>query len=372
MRIGFIGIRYPKGIGILLEDFIRMVESLGHIAHVLSYPISKRRPCLLEEEWRRNNVTVVNTFKRNTVKIDDETLAGWIKGNELDLVFTVEEPNNLRTFEICRRLGVKSINYVDVERFDPDKRETYKDCDLFFCPTQHCYDTIFEYGYQNLMLVKYCANLNHFPWKHRAVKSGQPVEFVMHAGWGGVAGRKGVEPTIRAFTKADHTNTRLTIVTQKRWKTYTEPVRKLVAENDKIRIKEVNDTKAIFNSAAYADGHMAVQPSLWEGLGLTYIEALVSGMPVITTNAQPMSEFVDHEKTGILVDAEMVPGEQITKGLRIAAAVVDEEALAVAFCLLGDNPSYIEAMSSETEKFRNRHAQYRETFIAMLNRVADE
>jgi len=367
MRIGFIGIRYPKGIGVLLEDFARLVESKGHTAHFLSYPISRRRPCLTSGEWRRNNVTVVDTFERSTVKIDDATLKGWVKFNELDVVFTVEEPNNINTFKICKELGVPTINYVDVERFDPNLKPHYDDCSLFFCPTQQCYDTLFEYGMQNVMLARYIANIHKFPWQPRKVKG--PVEFVMHAGWGGIAGRKGVEPTIKAFRQAKHPNARLTVITQKRWKTYEDDIRNLVTAESNIRISEINDTGNVYNATAYSFGHMAIQPSRWEGLGLTYIEAMVSGMPVISTNAPPMSEFIEHDKTGLLVDADIVPGNKVEKGLRVPAALVKIDALAEAIVHIANNPSHIEYMSSETEKFREQYANYVESFMALFQRI---
>lgn len=367
MRIGFIGIRYPKGIGVLLEDFARMAESLGHTVFFLSYPLSRRRGCLTEGEWKRENVQVIETFNRSTVAIDDETVATWIVTNKLDLVFTIEEPNNPDTFNICKLLKVPAINYVDIEKFDAKRKDIYKDCDLFFCPTQHCYDIMFEYGYQNVMLVKYAANIHYYPWLKRDAGVG-PVEFIIHGGWGGAGGRKGVEPTIKAFVQADHPNTTLTVVTQKKWKSYDEETKKLAAKCDRIKIREVNNTEVVYNSAAYSFGHVAVQPSKWEGLGLTYIEALTSGMPVITTDAAPMCEFVEHEKTGILIECKLVPGREVVRNLRIPAAIVDVDDLARAFCHLGDNPNYVVAMSHETEGFRNRYAEYRETFDSMLKR----
>jgi glycosyltransferase involved in cell wall biosynthesis len=369
MKIGFIGIRYTKGIGILAEDFARLAESLGHTVYFLSYPISRRRGCLVDGEWARDRVTIVKTFKRSTVRIDDETLADWIKGNELDLVFTIEEPNNIRTFEICKRFGIPTINYIDIEKFNPDLKGVYKDVNLFFCPTQHCYDLMFEYGYQNLMLVKYASNTHQFPWIHREVVGIGPVEFVMHNGWAGAGNRKGMEPTVKAFVKANNPNAHLTIITQRRFKTYDDSMRGLIESNKRIQVREKNNTHDVYNAADYSFGHIIVQPSLWEGLGLTYIEALTSGLPVITTNAPPMNEFVEHERTGLLIDADFVPGHQIVRNLRVSAALVRVEALAEAIDFIANNPSYIEHMSNETEKFRDRYAEYRESFKAMLERV---
>jgi len=107
-------------------------------------------------------------------------------------------------------------------------------------------------------------------------------------------------------------------------------------------------------------------------LGLTYIEALISGLPAITTNAPPMCEFIEHEKTGLLVDADIVPGKKISSNLRIQAALVKIDALAESIIYLSNNPSCIEYMSSETEKFRNKYAEYVVSFETMLKRVREQ
>jgi hypothetical protein len=359
--------RYPKGICVLAEDMARLIESKGHTVYFLSWPLSHRKPCLVTGEWRRDRVTIINTFQRTTVKIDDATIVGWVKCNELDVVLTLEEPNNINTFKICKELGVPTINYVDIERFNPDLKSYYDDCSLFFCPTQQCYDTLFEYGMQNIMLVRYIANIHKFPWQLRKVKG--PVEFVMHAGWTGTDGRKGVEPTIEAFVQAKHPNAKLTVITQKRWKTYDDKIKNLTASNKNIRISEINNTSSVYNTAAYSIGHVVIQPSRWEGLGLTYIEALISGLPAIATNAPPMCEFIEHEKTGLLVDADIVPGKKISSNLRIQAALVKIDALAESISYLANNPSCIEYMSNETEKFREQYASYVESFMALFQRI---
>ena len=369
MRIGFIGIRWPKGIGVQMEDYARVTESIGHEVHFLSFPLSHRKPCLTTGEWKREHVTIVNTFQRNTVKISDEAIATWIASNKIDVVFTMEEPNNLNTFSLCKKLKVPVVNYVNIEMFNPDLKDVYKDCSLFMCPTQYCYDTLFQRGYQNIMLVKYMANIYKYPWTLRKVRSGEQVQFVIHGGWGGVAGRKGVEPTIRAFTQANHPNTFLTVLTQKKWKVYDEEIQKLAERyKRRIKIQEVNNTDVVYNSGAYAFGHCVVQPSKWEGLGLTYIEAMISGLPAITTDAPPMNEFVEHEKTGWLVEAKMVPGHTVSKDLLIPAAIVNEERLAETFKFFGDNPNYIENLSLGTEQVRSKFADHRQALTDMWRR----
>ena len=66
-----------------------------------------------------------------------------------------------------------------------------------------------------------------------------------------------------------------------------------------------------------------VVPSRWEGFGIVFIEALACGSVVITSNIEPMNEYIEHEKSGLLLDEiedEKALGALIVRG-------VDESAL---------------------------------------------
>jgi len=43
-------------------------------------------------------------------------------------------------------------------------------------------------------------------------------------------------------------------------------------------------------------------PSLWEGFGIVFIEAAACGTPIITSNIQPMNEYLKHKESAYLVD----------------------------------------------------------------------
>jgi len=76
--------------------------------------------------------------------------------------------------------------------------------------------------------------------------------------------------------------------------------------------------------------HMAdcvVLPSKWEGLGLTFLEAIAAGKPIITVDGQPMNEFVIPQKTGLTCagkqsnfDGIFIPG-------------IDVDVMALAECM---------------------------------------
>jgi glycosyltransferase involved in cell wall biosynthesis len=54
---------------------------------------------------------------------------------------------------------------------------------------------------------------------------------------------------------------------------------------------------------AMAEADLFLLPSLFEGTPLTLIEAMWSGLPVITTRTAGMQDVVSHERTGLLIPA---------------------------------------------------------------------
>jgi len=57
----------------------------------------------------------------------------------------------------------------------------------------------------------------------------------------------------------------------------------------------------------WAENHVLVMPSRYEGLPLVVVEAMLCGRPVVATNVAGNSEIVDDGVTGFLADAPTVP-----------------------------------------------------------------
>ncbi|MBU2436939.1 MAG: glycosyltransferase family 4 protein [Candidatus Omnitrophica bacterium] len=74
---------------------------------------------------------------------------------------------------------------------------------------------------------------------------------------------------------------------------------KLMKLEDNVRLAGwVDDIIPLFKQAS-----IFVLTSLWEGLPLSLIEAVISGVPVVVTNTQGLLDIVDYGKQGIVVNA---------------------------------------------------------------------
>jgi len=53
-----------------------------------------------------------------------------------------------------------------------------------------------------------------------------------------------------------------------------------------------------------ARAEVLVMPSRWEGFGITAVEAMAAGVPVIASDVDSLPEIVEHQRTGLLVPPE--------------------------------------------------------------------
>lgn len=51
-----------------------------------------------------------------------------------------------------------------------------------------------------------------------------------------------------------------------------------------------------------------IMPSRWEGFGMSALEAMASGVPVVASRTPGLADLIEHEQTGLLVDANNLEG----------------------------------------------------------------
>jgi glycosyltransferase involved in cell wall biosynthesis len=177
----------------------------------------------------------------------------------------------------ARELGVATVCVPNWEWFRAhDKNWIY--CDLFACPNEMALQTVRHHHRANSVLLPWCLDLDSLP--ARSV-TGPARVFVHNAGLVDADDRKGTRDTIESFHRTRPKDIRLIVRLQKE--------APLPETDERIDLQIGN----IGNHAdLYRNVDAAIQPSKMEGIGFMVLEAVCSGLPVITTDYPPMKEYV--------------------------------------------------------------------------------
>ena len=346
MRIGCLALCAPTGIGFEMQTVMQHLEK-EHEIFVLGFP---HKEFGFSEEWNRPNVTRVN----DPYKASNKQIITWIKNNKLDLVLTKEYTYNPRFFEIAKSMGVTTFASVDLESFDYHNRR-WKYCDLIICLTRHTIEFMKVRGFYNIVyLPLWGIDLDYFRFIKRTPKNS--VNFIHTAGTGGTMFRKGTPETVLAFDIASREcdNITLTLYTQRPWDEYPPETQLIARYNNRINVIETRSKENIErfkeSYSLYEKGDVAIQPSKWEGQGAAVIEALAMGLPVITTDAAPMNEFVQDNR-GRLVKVKSFENVTYLPNKDYKIAIVDLESLIENILYFVRNSKEVKSRSINARQF---------------------
>ncbi len=180
------------------------------------------------------------------------------------------------------------------------------------------------------------------------VNRSQPLQILFV---GNLLPHKGLHTLIKA----------LSIIEKERWslavignfsisKNYTESVKNLIQKNNldsRVELLGFVDNDEL--SASFKKSHLLVVPSIYEGFGIVYLEALGFGIPVIATTNGAAKEIIRHSEEGFLVPPE------------------DPQSLARHISILINNPDLLNNMS------RNSIKRYEDfpTWSTSMKRIRD-
>jgi len=132
-----------------------------------------------------------------------------------------------------------------------------------------------------------------------------PVTFLMIVGMGGVQSRRGVDVALKAFYRAmemagDGMNAQFLLSST----LFPFPVEEQLLEHANVSVVyQVHAREELSELLAEADA--VLYPSRWEGFGLSMMEALHAGVPVLATDGWPMDEIVEDNVNGLLLKAKL-------------------------------------------------------------------
>ncbi len=196
---------------------------------------------------------------------------------------------------LCHDLGIKTAAYVDY--YTENTVPLFGCYDVLLCNTRRHY-SVFDWHPQSIYLP-WGAPLDLFTPQSFAPVTPDKVTFFHSAGMN--PQRKGTQFVIQSFAELADRASRLVIHAQSDLKSAFPA---LGATIDQLCQQGVLDLyeETITAPGLYHLGDIYLYPSTLDGLGLTLIEALACGLPVITTDHPPMNEFVAVNRNGRLVD----------------------------------------------------------------------
>jgi glycosyltransferase involved in cell wall biosynthesis len=157
--------------------------------------------------------------------------------------------------------------------YDPLKRLF----DKIVCPNRFSELVVRGFGFENTICLTWPVNVDQLP---KRLIAGPAKTFVHVAGKIGKDDRKATLLTLEAFHRARNTDISLIVHSQ-------APLPH--------RINDARIDYAIGNIPEYFDlyrvGDVFIQASKAEGLGLSILEPIACGLPVLTTNYPPMNEY---------------------------------------------------------------------------------
>lgn len=299
-RVGLISKWFERGSAYLSLMMYQGLKAAGVSVYVLGKADSHNKP--VGQEWDIRDLTWASG-----------PLYGypgpWAEGLGLDVLIFVERHDVNRLAPLRKKYRTYCINMM--EYVGRKQVEAYnRGWDGIIAPVPVIADHFKEMGLQNVFCVPWGIDLETFHPLPPHEKRGGPTRFFHPAGFGGVAGRRGTKEVRAAFTVAETGHATLLITSQRPGEDVT--VGPIQTRHGTMPQSEL--------ARLYRESDVALLPSKWSGLGLTFLEAMASGLSIITVGAPPFNAFVHDSWNGYLCKTKM---RQSPKQIQVDWAAID-------------------------------------------------
>lgn len=338
-RIGLVGLWFERGNAYLTAGLRSMLlgdefEPYVYARTGIIVSSKKGRTYHMETGGRWD---VPNVERIESYDISPAHFAAWVKENGISAVIWNEETNHalirmvkneLKGYVAPTGKPCLQIAYLDWV----GSEQWIKDCSVYdslLCATKRT-ERLYKKSGMNAHFFQWSVDLDLFKPSPRHSRLGVGDDrgylFFHNAGWTGTNFRKGSLHVLNAWVEAfgktprkfkDNPNgypARMLFHTQKPVSEYGSGAQNVLNSDPRIKVVEGTVTAP----GLYHMGMVYLGPSRLEGLGLTFPEALASGMHVVTTNYAPMNEHGDLSCMTLLPVKELTP-----RGDRIAFPQAD-------------------------------------------------
>lgn len=269
MRLAVVGWAGDSGVGRELIDAVRNLPV--SCAFILENPSKPTRKDLL----------LGTPAYFATAANQDKQMELFIECHRPDTILTWEVPGSWGFPAIWTRKDVKWIHMAHWDWFSvaPEHAPAWKLANQFLAPNAMCQRELAALGY-NVTLLPVPVDTKRLPFRER-----QKADlFVSVYGYGGPKDRRSIPEIVEAWKKMGPTPPKLVIRAQKA----VEELKGVPPPNG-ITVELGNMPEP---ADLYKVGDVALQPSRYEGVGVSLVEAQACGMPVIAIDAEPMKDIV--------------------------------------------------------------------------------
>lgn len=284
MQIGIVTTWFERGAAYVSRQYMEVLEKEHN---VFIYARSGESYAIGNSEWDLPNVhwsKKINSPFSVTV-IDKKEFVQWIKKNDIQAIL-FNEQHWWEPLVWCQELGVKTIAYVDyyTEKTVP----LFGIYDMLICNTKKHFEA-FKWHY-GAKYIPWGTNVDLF--KPIITVNDEKEKLVFFHSCGMNPLRKGTDLLIKAIEFIDSDNFKVIIHSQLDLKAFYPDLSLLIDKYQKKGKLEII-FKTVNAPGLYYLGDVYVYPSRLEGIGLTVVEAISSGLGIIVPDCGPMNEFVD-------------------------------------------------------------------------------
>ena len=287
MKIGIVTTWFERGAAYVSRQFM---DVLLKTDEVYIYARGGEKYAKDDPKWNLPNVhwgIWSEGHKRfvNSTYIDKKDFEKWLKTNGIEIVL-FNEQQWFPPVLWCKDVGVRAVAYIDY--YTEITIPFFDAYDALICNTKR---HAFAFRkHKNCKYIKWGTDIQLYKPNNN---THEKITFFHSAGMS--PERKGTDLLIRAFYQCpDRKKSQLLIHTQ-------VPLNEIIADEVPL-IRELESEgsleiveKTISAPGLYKEGDVYVYPSRLDGIGLTLMEAVASGMAIITVDNPPMNEFVEKE-----------------------------------------------------------------------------
>lgn len=287
MKIGIVTTWFERGAAYVSRQFMDVLQKTDE---VYIYARGGEKYARDDQRWNLPNVhwgvwSVSHRYFLNSTYIDKKDFEKWLKENGIELVL-FNEQQWFPPVLWCKDLGVKAVAYVDY--YTEITIPFFDAYDALICNTKR---HAFAFRkHKNCKYIKWGTDITLYQPQN---KVHDKLTFFHSAGMAPV--RKGTDLLIEAFYRCpDRKKAKLLIHTQRPLCDTIPDVSRMIEEllaEGSLEIVE----KTISAPGLYKEGDVYVYPSRLDGIGLTLMEAIASGMAIVTVDNPPMNEFIEKD-----------------------------------------------------------------------------